>query len=86
MSLSKSNPAFPGPCVGLVSKVVPAAELVNEAIKTAEKISSFSKIATGMCKEAVNAGMFFSFVCKERARIGFICSHSYPIQINEILF
>lgn len=41
---------------GLVSKVVPAAELVNEAIKTAEKISSFSKIATAMCKEAVNAG------------------------------
>ncbi|XP_062615898.1 enoyl-CoA hydratase, mitochondrial-like [Saccostrea cucullata] len=40
---------------GLVSKVVPAAELVNEAVKTAEKISSFSKIATGMCKEAVNA-------------------------------
>lgn len=58
-SLSKSNPAFPGPGVGLVSKVVPAAELVNEAIKTAEKISSFSKIATAMCKEAVNAGMIF---------------------------
>lgn len=57
LSLSKCNPAFPG--IGLVSKVVPAAELVNEAIKTAEKISSFSKIATAMCKEAVNAGMFF---------------------------
>ena len=41
---------------GLVSKVVPAADLVNEAIKTAEKISSFSKIAAAMCKEAVNAG------------------------------
>jgi enoyl-CoA hydratase len=41
---------------GLVSKVVPAPDLVNEAIKTAEKISSFSKIATSMCKEAVNIG------------------------------
>ncbi|XP_061175728.1 enoyl-CoA hydratase, mitochondrial-like [Saccostrea echinata] len=40
---------------GLVSKVVPAADLVSEAVKTAEKISSFSKIASGMCKEAVNA-------------------------------
>ncbi|XP_048758938.1 enoyl-CoA hydratase, mitochondrial-like [Ostrea edulis] len=41
---------------GLVSKVLPAADLVNEAIKTAEKIGSFSIIATSMCKEAVNAG------------------------------
>ncbi|OWF51819.1 enoyl-CoA hydratase, mitochondrial-like [Mizuhopecten yessoensis] len=40
---------------GLVSKVLPADQLVNEAVKTAEKISSFSKITVGMCKEAVNA-------------------------------
>lgn len=45
------------PFTGLVSKVLPAADLVNEAIKTAEKIGSFSIIATSMCKEAVNAGM-----------------------------
>lgn len=42
--------------VGLVSKVFPAEELVNEAIKTAEKISSLSKIAVQIAKEAVNTG------------------------------
>ena len=41
---------------GLVSKVFPVDQLVDEAVKTAEKISSYSKIATAMCKEAVNAG------------------------------
>ena len=40
---------------GLVSKVFPVDQLVDEAIKTAEKISSYSKMATAMCKEAVNA-------------------------------
>ena len=34
----------------------PVDQVVDEAIKTAEKISSFSKIAIAMCKEAVNAG------------------------------
>ena len=43
--------------LGLVSKVFPAEELVNEAIKTAEKISSLSKIAVQIAKEAVNTGM-----------------------------
>ena len=42
--------------VGLVSKVFPAEELVNEAIKTAEKISSLSKIAVQIAKEVVNTG------------------------------
>ncbi|XP_071107445.1 enoyl-CoA hydratase, mitochondrial-like isoform X1 [Haliotis cracherodii] len=40
---------------GLVSKVFPPDQLVAEAVKTAEKISGFSKIIVGMCKEAVNA-------------------------------
>ncbi|XP_063446103.1 enoyl-CoA hydratase, mitochondrial-like [Mytilus trossulus] len=40
---------------GLVSKIFPVDQLVDEAIKTAEKISSYSKITTAMCKEAVNA-------------------------------
>ncbi|XP_060068590.1 enoyl-CoA hydratase, mitochondrial-like [Ylistrum balloti] len=40
---------------GLVSKVLPVDQLVDEAVKTAEKISSFSKITVGMCKEAVNS-------------------------------
>jgi len=41
---------------GLVSKVFPAEEVVNEAIKTAEKISSLSKIAVQIAKEAINTG------------------------------
>ncbi|XP_066026828.1 enoyl-CoA hydratase, mitochondrial-like [Pocillopora verrucosa] len=41
---------------GLVSKVFHAEELVNEAIKTASKISSLSKIAAQIAKEAVNTG------------------------------
>ena len=39
---------------GLVSRVVPAAELVAEAMKTAEKIASMSLPATMMVKEAIN--------------------------------
>nr|XP_058972409.1 enoyl-CoA hydratase, mitochondrial-like [Pocillopora verrucosa] len=41
---------------GLVNKVFPAEELVDEAIKTAAKISSLSKIAVQIAKEAVNTG------------------------------
>merc|ERR1712137_676277 len=40
---------------GLVSKVFPTDQVLDEAVKTAEKISGFSKIAIAMCKEAVNA-------------------------------
>lgn len=39
---------------GLVSRVVPAAEVVEEALKAADKISGFSLPATMMTKEAVN--------------------------------
>mgnify|MGYP001185008192 FL=1 len=39
---------------GLVSRVVPAAEVVEEALKAAEKIASFSLPAVMMTKEAVN--------------------------------
>ena len=39
---------------GLVSRVVKAEELIEEAIKTAEKIASFSRPAVMMAKEAVN--------------------------------
>ncbi|XP_071443361.1 enoyl-CoA hydratase, mitochondrial [Hetaerina americana] len=41
--------------LGLVSKVVPADQLLTEAVKLAEKIASQSKLTTVMCKEAVNA-------------------------------
>lgn len=39
---------------GLVSKVFPVSELVNEAVKLGERIGQFSQIAIAMCKEAVN--------------------------------
>src|SRR3954467_14898235 len=39
---------------GLVSRVVPAAELVEEAVKVAEKIASMSRPVAMMTKESVN--------------------------------
>ena len=42
---------------GLVARVVPAAELLAEAIKAAEKIASFSRPAVMMAKEAVNRAL-----------------------------
>lgn len=40
---------------GLVSKVFPPDQLVAEAIKTADKIASHSKIIVQICKEATNS-------------------------------
>ncbi len=42
--------------IGLVSAVFPPDKLVDEAIKTAEKIASHSPIVVQLAKEAVNAG------------------------------
>jgi len=39
---------------GLVTKVVPEAELVNAAIETGKKISAHSKLTVAMAKQAVN--------------------------------
>jgi enoyl-CoA hydratase len=39
---------------GLVSRIVPAANLVEEAVKTAETIAGMSLAATIMTKEAIN--------------------------------
>jgi enoyl-CoA hydratase len=39
---------------GLVSRVVPAAELLDEALRTAEKIAGFSRPIVYMAKEATN--------------------------------
>jgi enoyl-CoA hydratase len=39
---------------GLVSRIVPGETLVEEALKAAEKIASFSLPAVMMAKEAVN--------------------------------
>jgi enoyl-CoA hydratase len=38
----------------LVSRVVPAAELMAEALKLGEKLASLSPVAVAMAKEAVN--------------------------------
>lgn len=40
--------------MGLVAKVFPPAELVNEAVKLGEKIASLSPLIVSMAKEAVN--------------------------------
>ncbi len=40
---------------GLVARIVPAAELVDEAIKVADKIAALSRPLVMMAKEAVNA-------------------------------
>ena len=41
---------------GLVSKVVPADQLVSEAVKLGEKIAAHSQVAVAMAKDAVNKG------------------------------
>lgn len=40
--------------MGLVARVFPAAQLIAEAVKTAEKIASLSPLIVSMAKEAVN--------------------------------
>ncbi|MEQ9489613.1 MAG: enoyl-CoA hydratase [Alphaproteobacteria bacterium] len=40
--------------VGLVSRVLPAADLLEEAIKTADKIANMSRPSVFMAKEAIN--------------------------------
>ena len=39
---------------GIVARIVPAADLVAEAVKTAERIASFSRQTVMMIKESVN--------------------------------
>jgi len=40
---------------GLVSKVFPSDQLLNKTIELAEKIAAQSRVASAMCKEAINA-------------------------------
>ena len=42
--------------IGLVSAVFPTDKVVDEAIKTADRIATHSRIAVQLAKEAVNAG------------------------------
>jgi enoyl-CoA hydratase len=58
----------------LVSRVVPAAELVDEAIKTASKIASQSPVAAAMVKRAVN--MAFETTLAEGVRTERALFHS----------
>lgn len=44
--------------MGLVNKVVPADQLMDESLAIAEKICAQSKILVAMCKEAVNKGEY----------------------------
>ena len=39
---------------GLVSKIFPPGQLVDEAVKLGERIGQFSQIASAMAKEAIN--------------------------------
>ena len=39
--------------MGLVSKVIPANDLIRETIKLAEKISAHSQLVVALCKESV---------------------------------
>lgn len=40
--------------IGLVSRIVPAADLIDEAVKTGERIAGMSRASVMMAKEAVN--------------------------------
>ena len=42
--------------IGLVSGVFPSDKVVDEAIKTADRIATHSRIVVQMAKEAINTG------------------------------
>lgn len=48
--------------VGLVSKIFPADQVLDQALKTAEKIAEQAPVSVIMAKEAVNRGSFLPSV------------------------
>ncbi|CAF3624764.1 unnamed protein product [Adineta steineri] len=52
--------------LGLISAVFPADKLIEESLKTAEKIANHSKIVVQLAKEAVNAGDIPYFILKQK--------------------
>lgn len=54
--------------IGLINAVYPADQVVDQAIKTAEKIANYPRIVTQLAKEAVNTGeSHCSFKMKQRS-------------------
>jgi len=45
--------------LGLVSKVFPSDQVIDEAIRFAENVAAFSPMLVQTAKQAVNAGKFF---------------------------
>jgi enoyl-CoA hydratase/carnithine racemase len=55
--------------IGLVSAVFPPDQLVDQAIKTAEKIASHSPIVVQLAKEAVNTGQWSSSLNQRESQL-----------------
>ena len=56
--------------LGLVSKVVPADQLVEEAVKTASKIASKSQASVQMGKELINKCKYYYYSLGEKKKKG----------------